>query len=267
VIREVGTQVQLLTVIRDLTGAATNAPTVALSLIAPDGSITAPVVTNTAANGIYTATATPSQAGLYRYTWTASGAVVDVQSDQFTTVAAARGLVASLEELKTSLAKTTTADDLQLRGHLHSATDWVEWRIGGPVVPTTITERILVDVGAWSAFPRKRPLISVTSMTNEYTAVVLDSASYTVDTNLSEIRFYWQPLPGWYTTIYRAGLSAIAERVKLAGLELARHLWAVQNGSAGRGYPGEEMIQTPMGFAVPRRVDELLTPDNWVLVG
>jgi hypothetical protein len=174
-------------------------------------------------------------------------------------------LVATLAEFKSWLNYTGTADDTELTMVLTAASDWVEYAIGGPLGSTSYTESVKVEYTA--AFPRKRPLISVTSITNEETGVVLDASTYTVDTGLSEIRAKsYSFCPGRYTIVYSAGLSAIPTRVKLAGLEVARHLWLIQNGSAGRGYPSDELAQTPMGFAIPRRAQELLAPDRQVLV-
>lgn len=259
-IREIGTQIQLSNVARDLTGATTNTPTLTLSMTKPDGSTTSPAVTNTAANGIYTAQVTPDQAGLWLYKWTSSGTVIDVQSDQFSVITSQRALVASLEEFKIHLNRTDILDDAQLRTFLTSATDWVERRIGGPLTVQTFTE--LVPVSGWWIAPSKRPIVSVTSLTPELGAV-LDSSAYVVDTLRNGIRIRWGAFTGWYTLVYRAGLTVVPERIKLAGLILAEHLWQVQNGGGGLPFPGDSDVpQFGWGFAIPNRVKELLADET-----
>jgi hypothetical protein len=261
VIREVGTLITLSTVVRDSVGVVTNTPTVTITVTGPTGSTATPSgVTNTAANGVYTATITPDVAGVYLYRWTAAGTVVDVQSDQFTVVASQRALIASAEELKAHMNRTDITDDAELRTHLVAATDWIERAIGGPVSVQTFTE--YVPVSGWWIVPAYKPLVSVTSLTPQLGAA-LDSSAFVVDTLRNGIRILWGAFTGWYTLVYRAGYSPVPERIKLAGLILAAHLWQTQNGGGGLPYPGDsEMAHFGQGFAVPNRVKELLAPDR-----
>lgn len=171
-------------------------------------------------------------------------------------------LVATLAELKSWIRYGSgTADDTKLTDVLTSASEWLEWRIGGPLAVTSFTESLRTR--GWSMMPSKRPLATVTSITPEESSTAVVATSYKVDTTNSLIRFYRGISPGWYTVVYTAGLASIPYRTKNAGLELARHLWLTQNGSVGRGRSDDD-IPTPMGFAVPRRVDELLasTPES-----
>jgi hypothetical protein len=165
-------------------------------------------------------------------------------------------LVATLAEFKAWLRWTGvgTSEDSKLTDVLTSASEWVEWRIGGPLASTSYTERSRCS--GWAIVPRKRPLISVTSITPDL-GTALDTAWYVADTTNNIIRLYWGIRPCWVTVVYTAGLTSIPYRFKNAGLELARHLWLTQNGSSGRGRSDDD-IPVPMGFAVPRRVDELL---------
>jgi hypothetical protein len=256
VIRDIGDLTTLRTIVTDATGTPVNTPTVTCLVTKPDGTTATPGVTNTGSNGLYTASVTPDQAGTWLYAFTASGTVVAVQADQFTVVTAGRVLVASMEEFKAQLRRADTTDDLMLRSYLVSATDVAEWAIGGPMAPTTFTE--LTMIRSWWVAPKYRPLISVTSITPELGGV-LDSSAYVVDTNRNGIRVRWGALAGWYTLVYRAGLSIIPERVKLGGLIIAQHLWQVENGGGGLPFPGANDTQyVPMGFAVPSRALELL---------
>lgn len=253
-IYDIGDKVTISTIVRNDAGTPVNTPTLLIAVTKPDGTLVtpAPTVTNTAAGGVYTAPVTVDQAGTWTYVWTASGTVVAVESGQLT-VQAARVLVASMEEFKQHLNRTDIADDLELRTHLTAATDWVEDTIGGPVAPTTYTETHC-DV-AGSIVPRKRPLISVTSIT-PYLGTALTSDAYRADTDLGVIFLRWSTA-GEYTLIYRAGLMAIQERVKLAGLIVAAHLWETQNGFAGRRN-ADDFTQAGLGFAIPRRAVQLL---------
>lgn len=255
-IREVGTLVQLSTVARDLTGAAVNTPTLSLTVQHPDGTTTNPSVTNTGSGGIYTAQVTPDAAGTWLYRWTASGAVIDVQSDQFTVVAGLRTLIASMEEFKTHLRRTDTGDDTMLRGFLAAATDVTEDIIGGPLSVQTFTETATCT-GDHIA-PLYRPLVSVTSLTADQATSAVDSNLYVPDTTHGLVRFRrpWAMPRGLYTLVYRAGLSTIAERIHLGGLMVATWLWQVENGGGGR--PFTEETVTVASYTIPRRAYQML---------
>lgn len=165
-------------------------------------------------------------------------------------------LVATLPEFKAWLRYGSGAtDDAKLTDVLTSASEWVEWRANTLLAVASVTESLRTR--GWSLQPSKLPLVTVTSITREESSTALDAASYKVDTTNQLIRFYRGVVPGWYTLVYTAGLAAVPYRMKNAGLELARHLWLTQNGSTGRGRTDDD-IPTPMGFAVPRRVDELM---------
>lgn len=167
-------------------------------------------------------------------------------------------LVATLAEFKAWLKYPTanTNDDSKMTDVLTGASEWVEWRIGGPLAVTSFTERHICN--GWAITPNKRPLVAVASITPDL-GTALDPSWYVADTTVNQVRFYWGIRRCHVTMVYTAGLATTTYRVKTAGLELARHLWLVQNGSSGRGHPGEETA-TPMGFAVPNRVDEMLAP-------
>jgi hypothetical protein len=173
-------------------------------------------------------------------------------------------LVATLAEAKAWINYTGgAADDTKMTTVLTAASEWVEYAIGGPLSPTVLTE--LRQLNSCVIQPNKVPLVSVTSITPDQ-GTALDTTSYFADTTSGLIVSRGSWFYGYYTVVYTAGLAAILSRQKTAGLEVFRHLWMVQNGSAGRGYPGEELVQTPLGFAVPRRAQELLAPDRRVYI-
>ncbi len=231
--------------------------TVALLVTKPDASTTSPAVVH-AGTGSYTSVVTVDQSGTWTYTWTWSGAAVGVDPGQFTVEQPPRVLVASFAELKKHLNRTDTLDDDELRTYLEAATDFVEWRLGGPLSVRTFTE--LVTIRSWWIQPTKRPLVSVISLTPELGSL-LDSSAYVVDTGRNMIRIRWGALAGYYTLVYRAGLAVIPERVKLAGLIIAAHLWEVQNGGGGLPFGGDHTVATyGHAFAIPNRAEELLAP-------
>lgn len=169
-------------------------------------------------------------------------------------------LVATLVEFKDWLKYKTagSANDAKLTMALTSASSWVEWRQSGPMSVTAFTERL--QASGCFLKQRKHPLVTVTSVTPQ-DGSALPSSVYIVDTTNSFIQLRYNAHGGWFTVVYTAGLAVISDRVKLAGLEVARHLWLIENGSSQRGYPDDDTIPTPMGFAVPRRADELMSAD------
>jgi hypothetical protein len=166
-------------------------------------------------------------------------------------------LIATLPEFKAWIRypASGTSDDAALTTVLTSASLWVEWKVGGPLEPTVVTEKARVN--GYSYTPQKKPINSIVSITPDLGAA-LDASRFEVVSNLDIIRFRFGVFAGWYTFVYNAGLTTITARESNAGMELARHLWLTQNGSVGRGRNDDD-VPTPMGFAVPRRVDELLT--------
>lgn len=272
-ISEVGTQVLLSKVVRDTSNTPVNSPTLTLLVTKPDGTTASPSVTNTASGGLYTALYTVDQAGDFLLKWTATGTVIGVYSDQLTGVANQRTLVSSLAELKQQLNRSDTIDDAELQTYLYAATEWVESVIGGPLAPTTFTETHTID--SYLIAPRRRPLVSVTSIT-PYLGSALDPSTYTVDTDSSVIRLrVWWCGQHELSVVYKAGLSTIPERVKLAGLIVAAHLWQTQNnlrGGSARSISNlvgqtEEVMMTGLGFAIPKRAMDLLAPDLIPRVG
>lgn len=256
-IYDVGDKVELSTTVKDADGTLVNTPTLTLAVTKPDGTTVspAPTVTNTGSGGAYTAAVTVDAAGTWPYAWTASGTVVAVEPGQFT-VRSSSVYVASLDELKHQLRRTDDADDLELRGHLASATRYVEKRLGGPVSVQSFTERHLVT--GPSIVPRRRPLVAVASITPDF-GTALTTDAYVADTDVNQI-ILRHGLAGWYTLVYSAGFAQPGENAKLAGLIIAQHLWETQNGGGGRR--GQDMVPSGLGFAIPRRAAEMLDVDE-----
>lgn len=166
-------------------------------------------------------------------------------------------LVATLAEAKAWLKYGTgSSEDSKMTSVLTAASEWAEWRISGPLEVTAYTERLYT--ASCVLQQRHHPLTSVTSVTPQDGAA-LPTSAYIVDTTNSqvELRYYG---PGWYTLAYSAGLTAVTNRIKTAGLIVFQHLWKVENGTVGRGQV-DDTVMTPMGFAIPQRAEDLIAAD------
>lgn len=229
----------------------------------PDLTTDTPVVTGSGGGTTWTATVALPQAGWYKLVWTVTGTGAGIEpqflyANAMPPVPGEDPLVCTLEQFKSWLKFGTATDkDDKLYLALASATDWVRWRISGPLKVTTFTERLFTNGGFLQQ--RKHPLATVTSITPQ-DGTALPSTSYIVDTDNSQIQLRYGSY-GWHTVVYTAGMSQVSHRIRLAGQETARHLWMIQNGSSGRGFPGDDGVPTPLGFAVPRRAEELLSAD------
>lgn len=170
------------------------------------------------------------------------------------------GLVASLTDLKAHLNITTssTAQDDELTHVLTAASELVSKIIGGPLAVTTVTERYSTTSSV--LVPSQRPLVSVTSATADWGGTV-DASSYVVDTYSGTITSRYGTW-GSGTLVYTAGLSQVPERVRLAGLIIAKHLWETQRGSGRPGDGDNDSWNPTMGYAIPRRAQELLEYDQ-----
>jgi hypothetical protein len=242
-------------------GVLTDDAATAVTVIKPDGTTTTPTPVHTS-TGLYDATVSVDQAGEWTWLWSAP-TVGTKQPGQFSAVSP-RVLVADFEEFRKHLNRTDLTDDAELRTYLFSATDYVEYLIGGPVSVQTFTEQVLVRGDAVT--PLKKPLVSVTSLTPDLGSA-MDSSQYVVDTARGVIWFRYPHAYGLYTLVYRAGLAVIQERHKLAGLIIAAHLWEVQNGGGGLPFPGDQGVPTYwQGYAIPNRAKELLAPDMPMLL-
>lgn len=251
----------------DLTTAAT------LEVTAPDATTAAPAASTGDGGATWTATLTYAQSGWHLLKWTVTGTGAGIEYQQVYVSGApvqpsVDPLVASLEDFKEWLRQSVgnaNPRDGELLLALTSATEWVKWRLSGPLTVTTFTERIWAN--GYHLKQRKHPLVSVVSITPQ-DAGVLNSSAYIVDTTNSMIQMLYQAY-GFHTVVYTAGLTTVTPRIKLAGMEVGRHLWRALNGSAGRGRGAEELVPTPMGFAVPARAEEMIAadPDQHMMPG
>lgn len=169
-------------------------------------------------------------------------------------------LVATLSEFKRHLniPDSNTSNDTELTDVLTAASELVEKIIGGPLAVQSFTQRY--NTSADVIAPNYRPLVAVTSVTPDY-GTALDSSTYTVDTAAGTVTSLYGTW-GTGTLVYTAGLAAVPYRIKLAGLIIAKHIWETQRGSGRPGDGDNDSWNPTMGYAIPRRAQELLEYDQ-----
>lgn len=254
---DLGDPVGLSVNIRDALGALANAGAVTLTVTLPDGTTTAPTVTNTA-TGVYTATYTPTVAGLFGAMWVATGANASAYRDSFTVLATEVPLL-SLDDVKARLNITTTDNDEELRRVIAAATGRASRAVKRALSVRTLTQTTDMTYTPARAVTVDEPaLLNVDEVTED--GVVVDPNDYELARDGQVVRRKgtdrWTGEVSITGTIGVAGEDlAIAQQ---AVLELTAHLWETQRTPAGRNalagpVPG-------MGYALPNRVDEMLAP-------
>lgn len=254
---DLGDPVGLSVNIRDAAGALANAGAVTLTVTLPDGTTTAPTVTNTG-TGIYTATYTPTVAGLFGAMWVATGANASAYRDSFTVMPAEVPLV-SLDDAKSRLNITTTDNDEELRRVIAAATGRAARAVHRALSVRTLTQTTdMTYTPARAVIVDEPALLSVDEVTED--GAVVDPGDYELARDGQVLRRKgtdcWTGEVSITGTIGVAGEDlAIAQQ---AVLELTAHLWETQRTPVGRNalagpVPG-------MGYALPNRVDEMLAP-------
>lgn len=156
-----------------------------------------------------------------------------------------------------------TARDADLTTYIQAATPIIE-DIAGPMLQATVTRKF--DGGSTSiVIPQKASsIVSVTEAGNTITDWFFDDASNVIyGGSIVYPRFFY---PGRLsmTVTYVVGYATIPWNVQLATRELVRFLWQ-QGKQAQRPSFGDAPADTgytPQGFAVPKRVLELLAPNR-----
>jgi len=197
------------------------------------------------------------------------------------------GLV-SLDEAKLHLDMPTsdTTVDAELQGFIDAATPLIE-NICGPITSESVTEWHDGGAGDRSALVlRRRPVLSVTSVTEYLGQTPQVLAAATTPANAAALSYSLEVATGtiirrsaagtvypfaWgeqnVQVVYTAGFGSTPANVRLAALELIRHLWqSTQQGGrpAFNGNPADGNGFGPAGggYAVPNFVIELLKPNE-----
>jgi hypothetical protein len=203
---------------------------------------------------------TPTSGGLIPQFLTAEGLVDDPRP--------ARALL-TLAQAKQHLNIGGDTSDSELLTYVDAVTDVVESHLGGPVVTRTFTDPVeVVDGGRALLLPRRfvRAVSAITAggMTVSAGDVVVGSGSVL---RRRSGRAFW-PNDSPVLATYSAGLAdpgAVPSALVLAAAIVIGHLWATQRGGATAGGPGDDYgtvntVVPGLGFAVPNRALELMSP-------
>ncbi len=268
-----GQPVRVSAAVRDLTGTLTNAGTLTLVLSKPDGTTqTYPSPTNDSAGNYHQdiPAGDLTQNGHYQYAWTATGSGAGVSVGDFDVYDPFETAVLPLQDAKDMLniPQATTQYDSEILNWVASIQSSLQRFTGGPIVNTTVTERVEAVAGLTKMCLRQRPVVSVQSITSESSGGSLSMADIKVDTNAGIVQralglpfygpfFMWQP---WFIVVYTAGWGT---SVPAAFNDFARiviqNLWETQRGPAALPMTSEETVNIPgFAFAIPNRAAELL---------
>lgn len=167
----------------------------------------------------------------------------------------------TLAEAKTHLNITASTYDVELQAFVDRATAAAETHLGHPIVVATVTESH--DGGSEAVRLRRVPeypgVVAVTGVTEDGAAV--SASGYTVNTAaglLYRVTGTWASGRQNVAVTYTSGYSTVPADLKLAVLEMVRHLWKTQRGGMDGRNPlgGDETAGT--GWTYPRRVLEVL---------
>ncbi len=231
---------------------ASSTGTVAVAVKLPDGTTLAPAATVTEATGTYTVTFTADQPGLYKLTW--SRGITAMFADVLPVWPEDPRYLVSVSSAKSQVGGNASLDDLA--PYIATAT-WVIEKLVGAVLPEAATH--VADGGVTAI---NLPSVGVTVDAVTVNDNVLDASSYKVDQVAGVVRVKSGRFADGVLNVeidYNVGSAVVPQNLQLAALELIRHLWASsrRGGSATNPRPAADTVQTPFGFAIPRRVDEL----------
>lgn len=259
---EIGDVVPFAVEIRDPDGVLSNASTITLSVIEPDGTVQSVFVANPpAVVGRYTADFTPTQLGRHQFHWVSAGPQAAYE-DIFDIRAPSGRSILSLIDAKKHLniPLTDSNEDDELMQMMEAATYAIERHRDETIPVTTYTEELVGGSSTGRVQLDHRPLISVVSVNGDTTP------GYTLNKPLAQI--YGPYLAAGSTIVYRAGFPVIPANYILAAKIVLAHLWQTQRmtslgqnqGFGLRTQQVQEQIMTPagLGTALPHRAVELL---------
>jgi hypothetical protein len=277
---EIGQVLTFAVTVKDATGTLVNTGTTPVCTITlPDGTTSLGTITNPS-TGNYVATLTSTLAGRHRARWTATGANAGgfPYTDTADVWATDPQLVISLGDARAelNLDATETVNDDELRLYV-AATTQIMVDLCSPlniaVLPSSRVEEH-EPAGSQLVLRRKSPTTPTSAI--EYIGTAAYTIAYSATPNAGGDSFTYEPQTGiltrrvggvpyrWRGTVqvsYTWGSTEINPRVVLAARALVAHLWSIGNRGWRPSFGGNEAImQTPMGYAIPRRVVEMLDP-------
>lgn len=253
----------------------------------PDLTTQTPAVTY--AGSQYTATGPSPQAGHYLVSWSCTDATYPGgMTDSYNVSGASELSILSLAESRRTLRidPSDTSEDDFIRDFSPAVTAVVEWYCG-PVLQQAVTERLpaggltiqlskppVLGLTAWTTIPAALATAGIAipnppspmfptrvfgvsyPISQLYADPVLGTVNHT-----SGLPFYY----GEYIWSYQAGRVVIPDCILDGSRAILRHIFGMERGGAGGSASmaaDEETTDTPMGFAVPNRALELMTPEK-----
>lgn len=176
--------------------------------------------------------------------------------------------VLTLPDVKAHLNITTASEDTKLAAMIAAAEAAIAERVG-PLEPASRTVRV-TPYGRTLFVPS--PAVSLTSVTDA-DGTATDTNDLHLVTRSGMVTRNDGGLFGarWYTITYQWGRATCPDDLKLAAMEMVRHLWTTQRGPSRR--PGstdsDATANTIPGAAylLPFRVSELIAPHRPAMVG
>jgi len=168
--------------------------------------------------------------------------------------------VVDLTSTKIHLNVTVSTYDAELQTFIDRAESLLAKKIG-PLSSAATTSKVPGDA-AELRLP-VTPVISLTSVTSNAGAVAT-LADLTVRDDLVEYTIGGYFSAPWYTVVYNAGRATLPEHLKLAVVELVRHLWETQRGAGRPGSRQSEAASNTLAsaaYTLPFRVVELIADD------
>lgn len=247
------------------------------------GTPLAPTTVAPTAEGVYNYTLPGDVSGLWGYRWEFTGAVTTSPLTGYLSVNEAwPPALIGLDDARAELNFTSTTDDDELQGYIYTASALLlnhpAYRVGDVCQVNSYTEwHDSGDVVILRHYP-----VDVDSVTvSEYSGTTAQPLAYEPLDGDSFTGYGWladdgtgangilrrgtsgQRFCGRVKVTYTAGAAVVPHDVRLACLELVRHLWDTQRGnSAGRPVPGfDNEVPTgpePSFFLLPNRVTEAL---------
>jgi hypothetical protein len=271
----------------DSAGNAQNTTPVTLTVTLPDGSTATPTVTNPS-TGSYTSNYTTTQTGHHLVQWIAGGTFPGAYTDAFDVWATTETAILPFADAKRSLRipATDTSEDDFVHEFNEATTNIIEW-LCGPVMIQTVVEEL--RVGGLTVMLSKLPVNSLTAWTgvpSQFSAdparvvpappspmfpvmvygVTYPLAQLYADPRRGEVR-HTAGLPFYYGPFlwqYQSGRAVIPQCITYAARALLRHLYEMERGGAGGGTAlsvSSDVSSTPLGFSIPNRVVEMLSPE------
>lgn len=266
-----GDVVPLSVTITDAEGQPANAGSVTLTVALPDGTTSMTSGISPTTTGVYDHDFATTQAGIHQVRWVATGVNASAFEDAFSVDPATGQNFISLAETKKHLKKdpAKTADDAELLEFITASCAKIVELIG-PVAPVTVTEEVRTRHRSRTIVLDEHPVIEVTSVVvaGSPTTTIpeadedADTDGWTLDADAGVLKHTWCWPSGTIRITYRAGRTPLSGNIRLAALELVKHLWqSIKLNTTGNRPPvagGDQIVIAGTSYALPNRVRELL---------